>query len=149
MKKYLLDSDILTYLEQRDSSLHARVLQRLSQLDDSDEVMVSIVSFYEMHYGVSWAAEDERIALLQAIDSIVSKFPVVGLSRQGARIFGDLKATYRRTVGITPNALKRNDIDLLIASTAIELGAILVSNDRLFQEIGGIHPDFRLENWTL
>ena len=60
MKLYLLDSDILTYLEQQDSPLHKPVAQRLSQLDDSDEVLISIISFYEMQYGVSWADEIRR-----------------------------------------------------------------------------------------
>ena len=149
MKLYLLDSDILTYLEQQDSPLHTPVAQRLSQLDDSDEVLISIISFYEMQYGVSWADENERINLRRAIDALASRFQVVGLSCQGARIFGDLKAAYRRAVGITPSALKRNDIDLLIASTAIEVGAILVSNDHLFTTIGSIYPGFELENWAL
>ena len=102
-----------------------------------------------MQYGISWADESERINLRRAIDALASRFQVVGLSCQGARIFGDLKAAYRRAVGITPSALKRNDIDLLIASTAIEVGAILVSNDHLLTTIGSIYPGFELENWAL
>lgn len=149
MTLYLLDSDILTYLEQQDSLWHKPVAQRLSQLDDSDKVLISIISFYEMQYGVSWANENERISLRQAIDALASRFQVVGLSRQGARIFGELKAAYRRAVGITPNALKRNDIDLLIASTAIETSAVLVSNDHLFSTIGDIYPGFQWQNWAL
>ena len=149
MSKYLLDTDILTYLEQHDSPLHARVVKRLSQLDDDDEALVSILSFYEMYYGISWASRHEQVALQSAMGSIASKFPVVGLSLQGARIFGALKAAYRRIVGITPNALKRNDVDLLIASTAIETGAILVSNDHLFESIRHLQSDFELENWAI
>lgn len=149
MKKYLLDSDVLTYLEQQDSPLHEKVRQRLSCLQDDDEVMVSILSLYEMHYGISWASDVERSILSRAVDSIASKFMVVGLSQRGARIFGDLKAGYRRTIGIAPGALKRNDIDLLIASAALEHGAILVSNDRLFEKITAINPAFQLENWAV
>ena len=111
--------------------------------------MVSILSFYEMYYGISWASRHEQVALQHAMGSIASKFPVVGLSLQGAQIFGDLKAAYRRIVGITPNALKRNDVDLLIASTAIETGAILVSNDHLFESIRHLQSDFELENWAI
>lgn len=148
MKKYVLDSDILTYLEQQDSPSHGKVRQRLSQLHDDDEVMISILSLYEMHYGLSWASDDERSALSRTVDSIASKFIVVGLSQSGAMIFGDLKAAYRRTIGIAPDALKRNDIDLLIASTALAQDAVLVSNDRLFEKIKDINPNFQLENWA-
>jgi predicted nucleic acid-binding protein len=149
MRKYLLDSDTLTYLEQQDSPFHEKVRQRLSQRRDDDEVMVSVLSLYEMHYGISWASDEERRKLSQAVDSIANKFTVVGLSRRGASLFGDLKAEYRRTMGIAPNALKRNDIDLLIASVALAQGAILVSNDRLFESVIHLNSDFRLENWAV
>ena len=148
MKKYLLDSDILTYLEQQDSPFHEKVRQHLSHLHDDDEVMVSILSLYEMYYGLSWASDDERSVLSRAVDSIASKFIVVGLSQRGASIFGDLKAAYRRAIGIAPDALKRNDIDLLIASAALAQDAVLVSNDRLFEKITDIKPNFQLENWA-
>ncbi len=42
-----------------------------------------------------------------------------------------------------------DDIDLLIASTAIETSAVLVSNDHLFSTIGDIYPGFQWENWAL
>ena len=73
MNKYLLDSDILTYLEQQESPLHGKVRQHLSELHDDDQVMVSILSLYEMHYGLSWASDEERHILSQVVDSLVSR----------------------------------------------------------------------------
>jgi hypothetical protein len=36
-----------------------------------------------------------------------------------------------------------------LASTAIELGAILVSNDKIYLTLSEYVPDFKFENWTL
>jgi predicted nucleic acid-binding protein len=53
MKKYLLDTDIITYLEEKDSPFHASVKSRLSSLSDVDEVYISVLTLYEMHYGIA------------------------------------------------------------------------------------------------
>ncbi len=37
----------------------------------------------------------------------------------------------------------------MIASCAIAIDAVLISNDALFARLGGLHPGFRLENWTI
>jgi predicted nucleic acid-binding protein len=37
---------------------------------------------------------------------------------------------------------------MILASTAIEIGAILVSNDKIFRKIQEVQPDLQLENWT-
>ena len=58
MKKYLLDSDIITYLEEKDSMFHASVKSNLSRLSDDDEVYISVLALYEMHYGIAFVKED-------------------------------------------------------------------------------------------
>lgn len=149
MTRYLLDSDILSYLEQKESPFYPSVHNRLSRLDDDDEVIVSIVSFYEVSYGISWGPEEDRDYLMRTIASIEEKFSVANLSQQGAEVFGELKSVYRKHTNASPKNLKRNDIDFLIASSAIAEDAVLVSNDKIFTAIRDIEPALKLENWAV
>lgn len=149
MTRYLLDSDILSYLEQKDSPYSPSVRDRLSRLDDDDEVIVCILSLYEIAYGISWGPQEDRDYLLQSIASIEENFSIVNLSRKGAEIFGKLKSAYRHISRASPKNLKRNDIDFLIASAAIAENAVLVSNDKMFSVIGEIEPTLKLENWAV
>jgi predicted nucleic acid-binding protein len=148
MRRYLLDSDILSYLEQKDSRFFPSVRDRLSRLDDDDEVIVSILSLYEIFYGISWGPEEDRDFLIRSITSIEEKFLIANLSRKGAEVFGGLKSIYRKRTDSSPKNLKRNDIDFLIASSAIAEDAILVSNDKIFLAIKEIDPTLKLENWA-
>ena len=88
MRRYLLDSDILSYLEQKDSHFFPSIRNRMSQLDDDDEVVVSILSLYEISYSISWGPKEDRDYLLRSISTIEEKFLVANLSRKGAEIFG-------------------------------------------------------------
>jgi predicted nucleic acid-binding protein len=72
----------------------------------------------------------------------------VPLTEEGAKIFGELKSKYQKHFGLKKKALSQNSIDMILASTAIEIGAILVSNDKIFEKIQEIQPDLQLENWT-
>jgi predicted nucleic acid-binding protein len=149
MRRYLLDSDILSYLEQKDSPFSPSVRKHLSHLDDDDEVIVSLLSLYELQYGISWGSQEDRDCLLQSIASIEKRFPAVNLSRTGAAVFGKLKSAYRKYSGSSPLNLKRNDIDFLLASSAISEDATLVSNDKIFLAVKEIEPSLKLENWAV
>jgi predicted nucleic acid-binding protein len=148
MSRYLLDSDILSYLQQKDSPFYPAVSERLSRLSDDDEVIISILSLYEIAYGISWAPEEDREYLLKSVASVEATFRASPLSRRGAGIFGELKSAYRQNTGAPSKILKRDDIDLLIASSAIAEDAVLVSNDRIFAAIAEIEPALQLENWA-
>ena len=63
-------------------------------------------------------------------------------------IFGEIKAKYKQQTGINTKALKKNDIDFLIASTAISQGAILLSNDGIFADIVEYGMGLEFEVWV-
>jgi len=60
-----------------------------------------------------------------------------------------LKIAYKNHTGISKKDAKKNDIDLLIASTAIALDATLVSNDRIFKTLSEIDSRLKYENWLM
>ena len=62
--------------------------------------------------------------------------------------FGEVKEQYRAATGISETAIKKHNIDFMLASSAIVENMILVSNDNIFRAIEPMHDDFQLENWT-
>jgi predicted nucleic acid-binding protein len=62
--------------------------------------------------------------------------------------FGILKSTYQKATGINQKILARHNVDFIIASTAIENNAVLVSNDHIFFDLKKCYTSLELENWT-
>ena len=54
---------------------------------------------------------------------------------------------FERRLGATRKSLQEKTVDFILASTAIEIGAVLVSDDKVFQTLGTIYPSLRVENW--
>ena len=69
-------------------------------------------------------------------------------TEKGVEIFGLLQAEYLKQTGITRNAIKRHNLDFMIASMVITENAILIGNDKLFMAVKEISPHFSLEKWT-
>jgi predicted nucleic acid-binding protein len=93
MTKYLLDTDTVSYLSDPTFSHYKTVLLKLRSLPDEDEVFISILTFYELEYGVSCGAPDLVAMLFETEKILFNKFPVIPLSRTGAKIFGEIKNT--------------------------------------------------------
>ena len=150
MTHYLLDSDIASYLADQNHPAHNRVARRLSQIGGNDVVYLSVISLYEMYFSVENARgnDDKYQAFLTATQSLSRSFPSLPLSENGAQVYGRIKASYKELTGISPKALRRHNLDLILASTAVEKGAILVSNDRLFGKLVQLESNLRLENWA-
>jgi len=53
----------------------------------------------------------------------------------------------KKSTGIQNKANKKNDLDFLIAATAINHNAILVSNDTIFEKLIKLEPKIKHENW--
>lgn len=66
---------------------------------------------------------------------------------EGARLYGEIKAQYENHTGIGKTEIKRHTVDFILAGTAIEMDAIVVSDDRIFQTIKDFYPSLRFENW--
>ena len=43
--------------------------------------------------------------------------------------------------------MKKNDLDILLASTAMAMDAILISDDAIFDKLSEIETHFYCENW--
>jgi predicted nucleic acid-binding protein len=126
-RTYLLDTNIISYLTDSKSPYRERVKERLFSLSEEDSVSVSIVTLYELAYGLATFEkskeddDDNRDEELfeSGIEFIKEYLDIFPLSVEEIGIFGKIKAKYKQETGINTKALKKNDLDFLIASTAI------------------------------
>jgi len=79
---------------------------------------------------------------------LIQKFcEIVPLDLKEMELYADLKVLYKKHTGINKKSMKKNDLDILIASTAIAENAILISDDGIFEKLSEIEPKFKWENW--
>jgi predicted nucleic acid-binding protein len=71
---------------------------------------------------------------------------VLPLPEAGAPRFGLLMRGLREAAG--RRDLRHAAVDCMIAVTAIEHGAVLVSGDALFPRLAALAPELRVANWT-
>ncbi len=153
-RTYLLDTNIISYLTDSKSPYRNSVKEKLFSLCEEDKVAVSIVTLYELAYGLatfekSKKDDDDRDKKLfeSGIEFIKEYLEIFPLSVEEIDIFGKIKAKYKQKTGINTKALKKNDLDFLIASTAISQGAVLVSNDGIFGDILDYEFGLEFEEW--
>src|SRR4051812_38917733 len=125
MTRYLLDTNVLSHLIDTASPGHVAVHARLTSLADTDEVALSVLSLYELHH---WFAYDA--AALATASEIIASFLVLPLPEAGAPVFGALMRDLRPELG--RGDIQRHAVDCMIAVTALDRSAVLVSNDALF-----------------
>jgi len=154
-RTYLLDTNIISYLTDSQSPYRNSVKEKLFSLSEKDSVAVSIVTLYELAYGLATFEKtkkddnnrDEKL-FESGIEFIKEYLEIFPLSVEEIDIFGKIKAKYKQETGINTKALKKNDLDFLIASTAISQEAILVSNDGIFGDIVEYGLGLEFEEWV-
>jgi len=69
------------------------------------------------------------------IDNALTLFEVLDLPKGGAKLFGKLKYTYKEKTQTSKRNIKNNNIDFMIASTAIINSCTVISYDAIFDSI--------------
>ena len=148
MKKYILDTNIASLLGSEETQENQKIYEKFYQLDDEDMVMVSIVTLYEATYGLKHSEDEEQQEeIRQNIAYIRKYFEIIPLDLREMELFADLKVLYKKKTGINKKAMKKNDLDILIASTAMAENATLISDDSIFEKLSEIEPKFKWKNW--
>jgi tRNA(fMet)-specific endonuclease VapC len=130
---WLLDTNII---------IHAlngvpRVRERLNAVSDSDRVVTSTIVVAELIYGAEGSVRREENR--QSIREKLRRIEAVPVTLAIADRFGVVKAQLR-----SRGRLKA-DFDLMIAATALELGATLVTDDGPL--LGGDITGLLVDNW--
>jgi predicted nucleic acid-binding protein len=150
MKRYILDSNFLGTLEDSDSPEYKEIFRKLSSLPDEDEVCVSIISIYEYYYGI-FNAPDESLSqqLLKTKDTILELFTILPLSLKSAELYGKIKTAYKNQTGATRAGMRKHNIDFILAGTALEQQAVIVSKDNIFSKIQEFEKGLQVEDWAI
>jgi len=116
MKKYLIDSDILIYFLKGKQE----VVQRLSQIP-IDDLYISRINYTELLYGAYNSSKVDQN--LKVIEPFLDNFKILEFTKTSSLIFAKEKARLKKNGNIIA------DMDLMIASIAIENNCTLISNN--------------------
>ena len=149
MKKYILDTNIASLLGSEENVENQLIFDKFYNLNDDDIVMVSIITLYEANYGLKNSKDKEQQEEIRKnIEFIQRFFEIVPLDLKEMELYADLKVLYKKHTGINRKSMKKNDLDILIASTAMaKKNTILISYDEIFKKLSEIEPKFKWENW--
>jgi len=129
---YLIDTDIIIY------SLKAHeAVTRSFQDHRETPKSLSVISYGELVYGAHKSNSIEKnLAIAHRVAELL---PIIPVSPVIMETFGQLKASLEK------DGQRIDDMDLLIASTALTHNLVLVTNNvKHFGRIKGLE----LENWT-
>jgi tRNA(fMet)-specific endonuclease VapC len=130
--RYVVDTNIaIAMLAHR-----RQVTERLSGVP-AGELALSVLVVAELLFGARRSARTvENVARVQALEA---RFPVLPVTRPIVERYGIGRAE------LAARGLAKGDFDLLIACTALELGATLVTNDAALKD--GSIEGLSVEDW--
>lgn len=130
--KYLLDTDICSYMMKRS---HPALLARLRTISPED-TGISVITRAELEYGVEMSPR--RLSDRRAVDDFLQFIEILAFPVHAAIHYGQIRAVLQRK----GNMIGAND--LFIAAHARCLDLVLVTNNaREFKRI----PGLKIENW--
>jgi len=133
---YLLDSDIVITML-RDGSNKTGLRSKILEVG-LEKCQVSAITMAELSSGAQKMGSERGFFELSFVRSILSVIPFGEGDSRSAEIFGKIKASLER------KGIRLDDMDLMIASTAIDKNLVLVThNKKHFSRI----PDLQIEDW--
>lgn len=147
--KYLLDTHIVSYFYDQTAEGHRAVWKKIASLQDTDNVAISILTVFELEYGLANAPDDRRESVLAKVKQSQKDFQILPLFPQSARIFAFIKKATKDRHSMNKKSIHRHNVDLILAACCIFDDRTLVSADKIFGDIKAIEPTFRSENWLL
>jgi len=128
---YLINTDIIIYSLKG----HERVKEWMYENQNIPKY-ISVITYGELTYGARKSKHPEKN--IATVNRIGELFPIIEINQGIIEIFGEIKAKLEKL------GKRIDDMDLLIASTAIYMNMTLVTNNKNhFSRV----PDLVLENW--
>lgn len=123
MSSYILDTSIVSDLR---PNRHSLVAQRLDDHQDT-AILLSEPVIFEVERGFLYRQATHQLAYFQT--QVLPRFSVVAVESNDWQLAARLWADTRR------RGVQLSDIDLLLASMALRLGAILVTDNADFEAL--------------
>ncbi|RKX73898.1 MAG: VapC toxin family PIN domain ribonuclease [Spirochaetes bacterium] len=128
---YLIDTDIIIYSLKNDENVKQKFRE-----NQNIPKSISVIIYGELVYGAKKSKHIEKN--LAVVYRIAELFPVLDIDRSIMDVFGEIKSNLERKGNII------QDMDILIAATALSHNLILVTNNvKHFEKI----KDLKIENW--
>ena len=131
MKRYMLDTNTVSYLIKAHPAVARRVMAA-----SMASLCVSAITGGELLFGLAKRPDAKRLHI--AVRELLRRVDVLPWSSAIAERYGVVRAEMERCGKILA------PLDLLIATHALDLGTVLVTNDQAFNQVNGLH----VEDWT-
>ena len=131
MKRYLLDTNTVSYLIKG----HPIVSQRIVNVPIA-ALCISVITEAELHFGLAKRPEATRLHIV--VEEFLKRVDVLPWDSAIAKNYGTIRANLERQ-GKTLAPL-----DMLITAHALSADAVLITNDKAFNQVGGL----TIEDWT-
>ncbi len=131
MARFMLDTNMCIYLMKNQP---AEVAERFAQCLVGD-VVISAITYAELEYGVSVSGNPARERRNLAV--LIEDIPVAPFDTAAAQAYGPIREATRDR--------KKDHLDKLIASHAVALGVVLVTNN---ERDFAVYPKLKVENWV-
>jgi tRNA(fMet)-specific endonuclease VapC len=130
--RYLLDTNIASYVI-KGNFPHVR--ERLLKVAMSD-VGISVITEAELRFGVARLPQAAKLGM--AVEEFLLRVELLPWDSEAARRYARLRAA------LEEHGEPMGNLDLMIAAQALAVGAILVTNDRVFRKV----KNLRIEDWS-
>lgn len=145
---YIFDTNAVSFLyDNSREPYHSNLFIFISSLKNNDNLYISIVTLYELEYSLSNSFGTKKEQVQVVLDNVLNFFKIFDLPKNGAKIFGELKHLYKEKTGASKETMKKNNIDFMIASTALINSCVVVSYDHIFNDISKINKNLRTEKF--
>jgi len=131
---YMLDTNICSYIIRNKPQ---SIKEKLQEIEENHTVALSSIVVSELLYG---ATKKDSPKLMKIVSAFIDNFSIYDYAKISAKSYGNIRTDLEKKGKI----IGAND--LLIASHALSLGAVLVTNNtREFKRVEGLV----LEDWSL
>lgn len=130
-KLFLLDTNIASYVIKGVPAVR-RHIERVQMA----QLAISAVTEGELRYGVARRPDTTRLHAI--VNEFLLRVSIEPWDSNVARHYGTLRAALEKQGGPIGN------LEMMIGSHALALGAVLVTNDQAFSRIKGL----KIENWA-
>ena len=128
---YLIDTDTIIFALRNDKDVLAKFEE-----NKNIPISISMITYAELVFGAKRSQNEQKNMI--KVNHIRNIYPVEELSEGVMEVFADVKAE------MLGRGIRIEDMDLLIAATAIYNDMTLVTNNtKHFENV----PDLKLENW--
>jgi len=131
MKRYMLDTNTVSHLIKAHPAVARRVVAA-----PMASLCVSAITEGELLFGLAKRPDAQRLHL--AVRELLRRVDVLPWDSATAERYGNVRADMARQGKILA------PLDLLIATHALSVDAVLVTNDHAFAQVADLH----LEDWT-